>query len=284
MSKLVDYVLIKNFNNRLFDEDLREVFDFGIDGQHKIYRIVDAFEGYTIGAVEYALINKGLELRVGLNSTFRYRGLASNILKDVVKKIGKCFPNTKYLVCYISLDNKASLKMINRSGFCPSGDEIALEEGYQEYLLLNPSFQTEKLGNDEINFIEERDEETFFRLNIDEIGAHKLKFKRTIDGMELMIDYLPKTKDEVKSFMEKLVDLINALSPLYPFTEYFIYTVYFGHKKLTTDLLDEIYQCGFEISPSLSDENQTVLKYLNSDYRSSVKEALTRGIIKEKNN
>ena len=284
MSKLVDYVLIRNFNSYLLDTDLMKILDFGQSGNHKIYRIVDAMAGYTIGAVEYALVAKGIELRIGLNSAYRNQGLASNILKDVVEKLGNAFPNTKYLVCYISLDNKASLKMIKKSGFNPNEDDMAMEEGYQEYLLLNPYFQTEKRGNDKINFIDAPEEDYLFKLELRGVRPHKVRVKRTYDGMEIIPDLQDDINCNIIRFVETLTGVIYSLAPLYPSSKYFTFILELNAKAHPMNYIKLFSLYGFELDTLESSDRKLVFKYPNPEYRISVKDVLTRGIIKEKNN
>ena len=284
MSKLVDYVAINNYNNYLLDIDLLRVFDFASKGNHQIYRIVDAMDGITIGAFEYALIAKGLEFRIGLNSSFRYQGLASNILKDVINKIGKAFPNTKYIVCYISLDNKASLKMIKKCGFSSSDDEISLEEGYQEYTLLNPYFQNERTSNDKINFIKSCDEEMSLKLELEGIKPHKISFKKTGGEMEIITDLQSDNDCNIIRFVKTLNEVIYNLAPSFPNTEYFTFKLKLrpGVHAINYIRLFSVY--GYRLDTLESSEQILKFKYDNPEYHTSVKEVLTRGLIKEKIN
>lgn len=282
MSKLVDYVLIKNFNSYLLDMDLLKVFNFGWTGNHKIYRIVDAEKNITIGAVEYAKVAKGVEIRIGLNSAFRHQGLASNIINDVVEKIGKVFSNTKYLVCYIDVHNEYSVKMIEKSGFYMNEDNKQLEEGYREYLLVNPYLQVDNLANDDINFIEAPDEDSLFKIELRGVKPHKLKIKRTYDGIELMTDLQDDENCNIIRFVETLTDVIYSLSPLYPSSEYFTFRLNLRPKVHPMNYIKLFSLYGYQLDTLESTDKTLVFKCLNPEYRVSVRDALTRGLIKEK--
>lgn len=282
MSKLVDYVLIKNFNSYLLDTDLFKVFDFGSIGNHRIYRIVDVNENVTIGAVEYAKVAKGLEIRIGLNSAFRNQGLASNIVNDVIDKIGKCFPNTKYLVSYVDIGNEYSVKMIEKSGFYFNEDNKQFEEGYREYLHINPHFKVDNPANDKVNFIGTPDEDALFKIELRGVKPHKIKLKKTYDGMELITDLQDDINCNIIRFVETLTDIIYSLSPLYPSSEYFTFRLEIGPRAHPINYIKLFSLYGYQLDTFDSTEKILVFKCLNPEYRISVRDVLTRGLIKEK--
>lgn len=284
MSRLVNYVVMNNFNNHLLDTDLLRVFDFGRVGNHRIYRIVDAMEDVTIGAVEYAKVARGLEIRIGLNSAFRNQGLASNIINDVVDKIGKAFSNTKYLVCYVDVNNDYSLKMVRKSGFYPSDNDIPLEEGYCEYLLLNPHLQIDNQANDNVNFVDCPDEEALFKIELRGVKAHKVRIKRTYDGMEIMTDLQDDKNCNIIRFVKTLTEMIYHLGPLYPSSEYFTFRFNLGPNVHPMNYIKLFSLYGYQLNTLSSTDSILVFKCLNPEYHINVRDVLTMGLIKEKNN
>lgn len=134
----VDFIEMKNFNNYLLDSELYKVFDFGFNYGNKnikIFRIVERHTRYTVGAVEFLLTPMGLDIKIGLNSAYRYNGNGTKLLKMIIKSFGESLNNTEYFVAHIAPDNLVSQKLFSKCGFASDFDEIEAElaEGYLTY-------------------------------------------------------------------------------------------------------------------------------------------------------
>lgn len=123
----VDFIEMKNFNNHLLDSELYKVFDFGLSYGNKnvkIFRIVERDTRYTIGAIEFLLTPMGLDIKIGLNSSYQKNGNGTKLLKMIIDSFGESLNNTEYFVAHIAPNNLASQKLFSKCGFVSDFDEI----------------------------------------------------------------------------------------------------------------------------------------------------------------
>ncbi len=282
MIRIIKYVPIRAYDEHFFSEDLLNIIDFNIGGNHRTFKIIDIFTDETIGAVEYAAAARGLELRIGLNEYYRYQWLAQEIIKDVVDKVGKYFPNTKYFVCYINPKNVASQKMVEKCDFWPNEENDAQAEGYMEYNLLNPYFQKVITGNDKVNFIKEADPKSMLKINLAGVGYFNVRFRRTYDGMELLTTLQDNEKCSDSLLVETISSILYSLAPAYPSSEYFTFVIKTNKKDRIRSLKKIFRECGYQLDTLESNDEKLVFKFPNPEYRINVEENLTPRLIKEK--
>ncbi len=174
----VDFIEMKNFNNYLLDSELYKVFDFGLSYGNKnikIFRIVERDTRYTIGAIEFLLTPMGLDIKIGLNSSYRKNGNGTKLLKMIIDSFGESLNNTEYFVAHIAPDNLASQKLFSKCGFANDFDEVESElaEGYLTYRKRNPNYGKKNYGKDEVIFYQGEDDNAYYKLEIfksDEFG------------------------------------------------------------------------------------------------------------------
>lgn len=280
----VDFLEMKNFNNYLLDSELYKVFDFGLNKNVKIFRIVERHTRYTVGAVEFLLTPMGLDIKIGLNSSYRDNGNGTKLLKMIMDSFGESLNNTEYFVAHIDPGNLASRRLFAKCGFINDFEEMESElaEGYLTYRKRNPNYGKKNNGKDEVIFYQVEDENAYYKLEIfksDEIGKllekpiiARVIFRRIYDGMEIITDY----QDNAQELVKVIWYIESRFEMVFPDSMYFTYALRISknaNKKNYVELFNKYY---FMLDLYSSTDDCLVFKRLNKHYVEDLNQILKR--------
>lgn len=291
----VDFIEMKNFNNYLLDSELYKLFDFGLSYGNKnikIFRIVERDTRYTIGAIEFLLTPMGLDIKIGLNSSYRKNGNGTKLLKMIIDSFGESLNNTEYFVAHIAPDNLASQKLFSKCGFANDFDEVESElaEGYLTYRKRNPNYGKKNYGKDEVIFYQGEDDNAYYKLEIfksDEFGNFlekpiiaRVAFRSISDGMEILIDY----QDNIEELVKMVWYIESRFEVVFPDSMYFTYALRISknaNKKNYIELFNKYY---FTLDKDSSADDCLVFKRLNKHYVEDLNQILKRAKTKGEKN
>ena len=283
----VDFIEMKNFNNYLLDSELYKLFDFGLSYGNKnikIFRIVERDTRYTIGAIEFLLTPMGLDIKIGLNSSYRKNGNGTKLLKMIIDSFGESLNNTEYFVAHIAPDNLASQKLFSKCGFANDFDEVESElaEGYLTYRKRNPNYGKKNYGKDEVIFYKGEDDNAYYKLEIfksDEFGNFlekpiiaRVAFRSIYDGMEILTDY----QDNIEELVKMIWYIESRFEVAFPDSMYFTYALRISknaNKKNYIELFNKYY---FTLDKDSSADDCLVFKRLNKHYVEDLNQILKR--------
>lgn len=291
----VDFIEMKNFNNYLLDSELYKLFDFGLSYGNKnikIFRIVERDTRYTIGAIEFLLTPMGLDIKIGLNSSYRKNGNGTKLLKMIIDSFGESLNNTEYFVAHIAPDNLASQKLFSKCGFANDFDEVESElaEGYLTYRKRNPNYGKKNYGKDEVIFYKGEDDNAYYKLEIfksDEFGNFlekpiiaRVAFRSIYDGMEILTDY----QDNIEELVKMIWYIESRFEVAFPDSMYFTYALRISknaNKKNYIELFNKYY---FTLDKDSSADDCLVFKRLNKHYVEDLNQILKRAKTKGEKN
>ena len=281
----VDFIEMKNFNNYLLDSELYKVFDFGFNYGNKnikIFRIVERHTRYTVGAVEFLLTPMGLDIKIGLNSAYRYNGNGTKLLKMTIKSFGESLNNTEYFVAHIAPDNKASQKLFSKCGFASDFDEIETElaEGYLTYKKRNPNYGKKNYQKDEVIFCQSDDANAYYKLEIfknDAVGNIKsttarVAFIRIYDGMEILTDY----QDNIEELVKTIWYIESRFEVVFSDSMYFTYVLRISKNTNKRNYIELFKKYNFTLDEYSSTDDCLVFKRLNKHYVEDLNQILKR--------
>ena len=283
----VDFIEMKNFNNYLLDSDLYKVFDFGFNYGNKnikIFRIVERYTRYTVGAVEFLLTPMGLDIKIGLNSAYRYNGNGTKLLKMIIKSFGESLNNIEYFVAHIAPDNLVSQKLFSKCGFASDFDEIETElaEGYLTYKKRNPNYGKKNCQKDEVIFWQSDEANVYYKLEIFKSDATgnilekpiiaRVAFRRIYDGMEILTDYQDNIEDLVKTiwYIESRFEVVFSDSM------YFTYALRISKNTNKRNYIELFKKYNFTLDEYSSTDDCLVFKRLNKHYVEDLNQILKR--------
>lgn len=283
----VDFIEMKNFNNYLLDSDLYKVFDFGFNYGNKnikIFRIVERYTRYTVGAVESLLTPMGLDIKIGLNSAYRYNGNGTKLLKMIIKSFGESLNNTEYFVAHIAPDNLVSQKLFSKCGFASDFDEIETElaEGYLTYKKRNPNYGKKNCQKDEVIFWQSDEANAYYKLEIFKSDATgnilekpiiaRVAFRSIYDGMEILTDYQDNIEDLVKTiwYIESRFEVVFSDSM------YFTYALRISKNANKRNYIELFKKYNFTLDEYSSTDDCLVFKRLNKHYVEDLNKILKR--------
>ncbi len=281
----VDFIEMKNFNNYLLDSDLYKVFDFGFNYGNKnikIFRIVERYTRYTVGAVEFLLTPMGLDIKMGLNSAYRYNGNGTKLLKMIIKSFGESLNNTEYFVAHIAPDNLASQKLFSKCGFASDFDEIETElaEGYLTYKKRNPNYGKKNYQKDEVIFCQCDDANAYYKLEIfkyDDVGNIKsttarVAFRGIYDGMEILTDY----QDNIEELVKTIWYIESRFEVVFSDSMYFTYALRMSKNANKRNYIELFKKYNFTLDEYSSTDDCLVFKRLNKHYVEDLNQILKR--------
>ena len=283
----VDFIEMKNFNNYLLDSDLYKVFDFGFNYGNKnikIFRIVERYARYTVGAVEFLLTPMGLDIKIGLNSVYRYNGNGTKLLKMILKSFGESLNNTEYFVAHIAPDNLVSQKLFFKCGFASDFDEIETElaEGYLTYKKRNPNYGKKNYQKDEVIFCQSDDANAYYKLEIfksDVTGnilekpiIARVAFRRIYDGMEILTDY----QDNIEELVKTILDIESCFEVVFSDSRYFTYAFRISKNANKRNYIELFKKYNFTLDEYSSTDDCLVFKRLNKHYVEDLNKILKR--------
>ena len=281
----VDFIEMKNFNNYLLDSELYKVFDFGFNYGNKnikIFRIVERHTRYTVGAVEFLLTPMGLDIKIGLNSAYRYTGNGTKLLKMIIKSFGESLNNTEYFVAHIAPDNLASQKLFSKCGFASDFDEIETElaEGYLTYKKRNPNYGKKNYQKDEVIFCQSDDANAYYKLEIFknyDVGNIKsttarVAFIRIYDGMEILTDY----QDNIEELVKTIWYIESRFEVVFSDSMYFTYVLRISKNTNKRNYIELFKKYNFTLDEYSSTDDCLVFKRLNKHYVEDLNQILKR--------
>lgn len=281
----VDFIEMKNFNNYLLDSELYKVFDFGFNYGNKnikIFRIVERHTRYTVGAVEFLLTPMGLDIKIGLNSAYRYNGNGTKLLKMIIKSFGESLNNTEYFVAHIAPDNLASQKLFSKCGFASDFDEIETElaEGYLTYKKRNPNYGKKNYQKDEVIFCQSDDANAYYKLEIFknyDVGNIKsttarVAFIRIYDGMEILTDY----QDNIEELVKTIWYIESRFEVVFSDSMYFTYVLRISKNTNKRNYIELFKKYNFTLDEYSSTDDCLVFKRLNKHYVEDLNQILKR--------
>lgn len=281
----VDFIEMKNFNNYLLDSELYKVFDFGFNYGNKnikIFRIVERHTRYTVGAVEFLLTPMGLDIKIGLNSAYRYNGNGTKLLKMIIKSFGESLNNTEYFVVHIAPDNLASQKLFSKCGFASDFDEIETElaEGYLTYKKRNPNYGKKNYQKDEVIFCQSDDANAYYKLKIFknyDVGNIKsttarVAFIRIYDGMEILTDY----QDNIEELVKTIWYIESRFEVVFSDSMYFTYVLRISKNANKRNYIELFKKYNFTLDEYSSTDDCLVFKRLNKHYVEDLNQILKR--------
>lgn len=283
----VDFIEMKNFNNYLLDNDLYKIFDFGFNYGNKnikIFRIVERYTRYTVGAVEFLLTPMGLDIKIGLNSAYRYNGNGTKLLKMIIKSFGESLNNTEYFVAHIAPDNLVSQKLFSKCGFASDFDEIETElaEGYLTYKKRNPNYGKKNYQKDEVIFWQSDEANVYYKLEIFKSDATgnilekpiiaRVAFRSIYDGIEILTDYQDNIEDLVKTiwYIESRFEVVFSDSM------YFTYALRISKNANKRNYIELFKKYNFTLDEYSSTDDCLVFKRLNKHYVEDLNQILKR--------
>ncbi len=287
----VDFLPMKNFNGYLLDADLNKIFDFGNENNPniKIFRIVERNTRYTVGAIEFLLTPVGLDIKLGLNSTYRDIGNGTELLKTIMNYLSESLSNTEYFVAHIAPDNLASQKMFSKCGFIKDFDSLEEEisEGYLLYHRRNPNYGKKNHGKDAIIFYASEDYNPSFKFEVfktDDTGTlleasvtSRVTFRKVYDGMEIITEY----QDNIEELVKTIWYVESRFEVIFPDSLYFTYALRVSenaNKKKYIDLFKKYY---FTLDEYSSSNDCLVFKRLNKHYTKNIDQILRRARVKK---
>lgn len=281
----VDFIEMKNFNNYLLDSELYKVFDFGFNYGNKnikIFRIVERYTRYTAGAVEFLLTPMGLDIKIGLNSAYRYNGNGTKLLKMIIKSFGESLNNTEYFVAHIAPDNLVSQKLFSKCGFASDFDEIEAElaEGYLTYKKRNPNYGKKNYQKDEVIFCQSDDANAYYKLKIFknyDVGNIKsttarVAFIRIYDGMEILTDY----QDNIEELVKTIWYIESRFEVVFSDSMYFTYVLRISKNANKRNYIELFKKYNFTLDEYSSTDDCLVFKRLNKHYVEDLNQILKR--------
>lgn len=281
----VDFIEMKNFNNYLLDSELYKVFDFGFNYGNKnikIFRIVERHTRYTVGAVEFLLTPMGLDIKIGLNSAYRYNGNGTKLLKMIIKSFGESLNNTEYFVAHIAPDNLVSQKLFSKCGFASDFDEIEAElaEGYLTYKKRNPNYGKKNYQKDEVIFCQSDDANAYYKLKIFknyDVGNIKsttarVAFIRIYDGMEILTDY----QDNIEELVKTIWYIESRFEVVFSDSMYFTYVLRISKNANKRNYIELFKKYNFTLDEYSSTDDCLVFKRLNKHYVEDLNQILKR--------
>ncbi len=281
----VDFIEMKNFNNYLLDSELYKVFDFGFNYGNKnikIFRIVERHTRYTVGAVEFLLTPMGLDIKIGLNSAYRYNGNGTKLLKMIIKSFGESLNNTEYFVAHIAPNNLASQKLFSKCGFASDFDEIETElaEGYLTYKKRNPNYGKKNYQKDEVIFCQSDVANAYYKLEIfknDDVGNIKsttarVAFIRIYDGMEILTDY----QDNIEELVKTIWYIESRFEVVFSDSMYFTYVLRISKNANKRNYIELFKKYNFTLDEYSSTDDCLVFKRLNKHYVEDLNQILKR--------
>ena len=281
----VDFIEMKNFNNYLLDSELYKVFDFGFNYGNKnikIFRIVERHTRYTVGAVEFLLTPMGLDIKIGLNSAYRYNGNGTKLLKMIIKSFGESLNNTEYFVAHIAPNNLASQKLFSKCGFASDFDEIETElaEGYLTYKKRNPNYGKKNYQKDEVIFCQSDVANAYYKLEIfknDDVGNIKsttarVAFIRIYDGMEILTDY----QDNIEELVKTIWYIESRFEVVFSDSMYFTYVLRISKNANKRNYIELFKKYNFTLDEYSSTDDCLVFKRLNKHYVEDLNQSLKR--------
>ena len=283
----VDFIEMKNFNNYLLDSDLYKVFDFGFNYGNKnikIFRIVERYTRYTVGAVEFLLTPMGLDIKIGLNSAYRYNGNGTKLLKMIIKSFGESLNNTEYFVAHIAPDNLVSQKLFSKCGFASDFDEIETElaEGYLTYKKRNPNYGKKNYQKDEVIFWQSDDANVYYKLEIFRSAATgnilekpiiaRVAFRRIYDGMEILTDY----QDNIEDLVKTIWYIESRFEVMFSDSMYFTYALRISKNTNKRNYIELFKKYNFTLDEYSSTDDCLVFKRLNKHYVEDLNQILKR--------
>ena len=281
----VDFIEMKNFNNYLLDSELYKVFDFGFNYGNKnikIFRIVERHTRYTVGAVEFLLTPMGLDIKIGLNSVYRYNGNGTKLLKMIIKSFGESLNNTEYFVAHIAPNNLASQKLFSKCGFASDFDEIETElaEGYLTYKKRNPNYGKKNYQKDEVIFCQSDDANAYYKLEIFknyDVGNIKsttarVAFIRIYDGMEILTDY----QDNIEELVKTIWYIESRFEVVFSDSMYFTYVLRISKNTNKRNYIELFKKYNFTLDEYSSTDDCLVFKRLNKHYVEDLNQILKR--------
>lgn len=281
----VDFIEMKNFDNYLLDSELYKVFDFGFNYGNKnikIFRIVERHTRYTVGAVEFLLTPMGLDIKIGLNSAYRYNGNGTKLLKMIIKSFGESLNNTEYFVAHIAPDNLVSQKLFSKCGFASDFDEIETElaEGYLTYKKRNPNYGKKNYQKDEVIFCQSDDANAYYKLEIFknyDVGNIKsttarVAFIRIYDGMEILTDY----QDNIEELVKTIWYIESRFEVVFSDSMYFTYVLRISKNANKRNYIELFKKYNFTLDEYSSTDDCLVFKRLNKHYVEDLNQILKR--------
>ena len=283
----VDFIEMKNFNNYLLDSELYKLFDFGLSYGNKnikIFRIVERDTRYTIGAIEFLLTPMGLDIKIGLNSSYRKNGNGTKLLKMIIDSFGESLNNTEYFVAHIAPDNLASQKLFSKCGFANDFDEVESElaEGYLTYRKRNPNYGKKNYGKDEVIFYKGEDDNAYYKLEIfksDEFGNFlekpiiaRVAFRSIYDGMEILTDY----QDNIEELVKTILDIESCFEVVFSDSRYFTYAFRISKNANKRNYIELFKKYNFTLDEYSSTDDCLVFKRLNKHYVEDLNKILKR--------
>ena len=281
----VDFIEMKNFNNYLLDSELYKVFDFGFNYGNKnikIFRIVERHTRYTVGAVEFLLTPMGLDIKIGLNSAYRYNGNGTKLLKMIIKSFGESLNNTEYFVAHIAPDNLASQKLFSKCGFASDFDEIETElaEGYLTYKKRNPNYGKKNYQKDEVIFCQSDVANAYYKFEIFknyDVGNIKsttarVAFIRIYDGMEILTDY----QDNIEELVKTIWYIESRFEVVFSDSMYFTYVLRISKNANKRNYIELFKKYNFTLDEYSSTDDCLVFKRLNKHYVEDLNQILKR--------
>lgn len=254
----VDFIEMKNFNNYLLDSELYKVFDFGFNYGNKnikIFRIVERYTRYTVGAVEFLLTPMGLDIKIGLNSAYRYNGNGTKLLKMIIKSFGESLNNTEYFVAHIAPDNLVSQKLFSKCGFASDFDEIEAElaEGYLTYKKRNPNYGKKNYRKDEVIFCQSDDANAYYKL-------------------EILTDY----QDNIEELVKTIWYIESRFEVVFSDSMYFTYVLRISKNANKRNYIELFKKYNFTLDEYSSTDDCLVFKRLNKHYVEDLNQILKR--------
>ena len=283
----VDFIEMKNFNNYLLDSDLYKVFDFGFNYGNKnikIFRIVERYTRYTVGAVEFLLTPMGLDIKIGLNSAYRYNGNGTKLLKMIIKSFGESLNNIEYFVAHIAPDNLVSQKLFSKCGFASDFDEIETElaEGYLTYKKRNPNYGKKNCQKDEVIFWQSDEANVYYKLEIFKSDATgnilekpiiaRVAFRRIYDGMEILTDY----QDNIEELVKIIWYIESRFEVVFSDSMYFTYALRISKNTNKRNYIELFKKYNFTLDEYSSTDDCLVFKRLNKHYVEDLNQILKR--------
>lgn len=281
----VDFIEMKNFNNYLLDSELYKVFDFGFNYGNKnikIFRIVERHTRYTVGAVEFLLTPMGLDIKIGLNSAYRYNGNGTKLLKMIIKSFGESLNNTEYFVAHIAPNNLASQKLFSKCGFASDFDEIETElaEGYLTYKKRNPNYGKKNYQKDEVIFCQSDVANAYYKFEIFknyDVGNIKsttarVAFIRIYDGMEILTDY----QDNIEELVKTIWYIESRFEVVFSDSMYFTYVLRISKNANKRNYIELFKKYNFTLDEYSSTDDCLVFKRLNKHYVEDLNQILKR--------
>ena len=234
--------------------------------------------------MEFLLTPMGLDIKIGLNSAYRYNGNGTKLLKMIIKSFGESLNNTEYFVAHIAPDNLVSQKLFSKCGFASDFDEIETElaEGYLTYKKRNPNYGKKNYQKDEVIFCQSDDANAYYKLEIFKSDATgnilekpiiaRVAFRRIYDGMEILTDY----QDNIEELVKTILDIESCFEVVFSDSRYFTYAFRISKNANKRNYIELFKKYNFTLDEYSSTDDCLVFKRLNKHYVEDLNKILKR--------